>query len=151
MPVVNPRNVLGADLAALLAHEGMPGHHLEGGIKVENNVPEFRRSMWVNAFGEGWALYAESLGFELGLYDEPLELIGRTSCQGLPPGGRHRPPPQRLGPRAASDTSLRMRSNRDFATNEVLRYGLAGRALGYKLGGTILELRAKAAKRLGPR
>ena len=157
MPVVNPRNVLSADLAALLAHEGMPGHHLEGGIKVENDTPEFRRSMWVNAFGEGWALYAESLGFELGLYDEPLELIGRYSYELL------------RACRLVVDTGLHLKDwaraqairylveecdqTEDFAANEVLRYmALPGQALGYKLGElTILELRAKAAMRLGAR
>ena len=157
MPVVNPRNILSADLAALLAHEGMPGHHLEGGIKVENDTPEFRRSMWVNAFGEGWALYAESLGFELGLYDEPLELIGRYSYELL------------RACRLVVDTGLHLKDwaraqairylveecdqTEDFAANEVLRYmALPGQALGYKLGElTILELRAKAAMRLGAR
>ena len=81
MPVTDARQVSSFGLAALLAHEGMPGHHLETGIKLENKVPEFRRRMWFNAFGEGWALYAESLGHELGLYDEPLELMGRYSFE----------------------------------------------------------------------
>ena len=81
MPVADPRRVSSAGLAALLAHEGMPGHHLETGIKLENKVPEFRRRLWINAFGEGWALYAESLGHELGLYDQPLDLLGRYSVE----------------------------------------------------------------------
>ena len=55
----DPRNAATFDLAALLAHEGMPGHHFDGGIRLENKVPDFRRRLWVNAFGEGWGLYAE--------------------------------------------------------------------------------------------
>src|SRR5262245_34839354 len=79
MPVTNAREVSTFGLAALLAHEGVPGHHLETGIKLENKFPEFRRRMWMVAFGEGWALYAESLGHQLGLYEQPLELMGRYS------------------------------------------------------------------------
>jgi uncharacterized protein (DUF885 family) len=157
MPVVNPRNIRSSDLPALLAHEGMPGHHLESGIKIENNMPEFRRTMWVNAFGEGWALYAESLGSELGLYDQPLALLGRYSFELL------------RACRLVADTGLHSRDwtrtqairylveecdqTESVATNEVLRYmAWPGQALGYKLGElTILELQAKAEKRLGAR
>jgi len=157
MPVTDPRQVSTFGLATLLAHEGMPGHHLETGIKLENKVPEFRRRMWLNAFGEGWALYAESLGHELGLYEEPLELLGRYSFELFRAG------------RLVVDTGLhakgwtRQQAIRYFveecgqseagATSEVLRYmAWPGQALGYKLGElTILELRAKAEKRLGAR
>ena len=157
MPVVDPRQVSSFGLAALLAHEGMPGHHLETGIKLENKVPEFRRRMWFNAFGEGWALYAESLGHELGLYEQPLELLGRYSFELLRAG------------RLVVDTGLHAKGwtraqairylveecgqTEGAATNEVLRYmAWPGQALGYKIGElTILELRAKAEKRLGAR
>jgi len=144
-------------LAALLAHEGMPGHHLETGIKLENKVPEFRRRTFFNAYGEGWGLYAESLGHELGLYGDPLELMGRYSFELF------------RACRLVIDTGLhakgwtREQSIRYFveecgqseggATNEVLRYMVwPGQALGYKIGElTILDLRAKAEKRLGKR
>jgi uncharacterized protein (DUF885 family) len=157
MPVVDPQQVASADLAALLAHEGMPGHHLETGIKLENKVPEFRRRMWFNVFGEGWGLYAESLGHELGLYEQPLELLGRYSFELLRAG------------RLVVDTGLHSKGwtraqaiqylieecgqPEGFATNEVLRYmAWPAQALGYKIGElTILELRAKAEKRLGAR
>jgi uncharacterized protein (DUF885 family) len=157
MPVVNPREVSTFGLAALLAHEGVPGHHLETGIKLENKVPEFRRRMWMNAFGEGWALYAESLGHELGLYEQPLELMGRYSYELFRAG------------RLVVDTGLHAKGwtrqqairyfvdecglSEDAATGEVLRYmAWPGQALGYKIGElTILDLRAKAEKRLGQR
>jgi uncharacterized protein (DUF885 family) len=157
MPVVDPRKVSIVGLAALLAHEGMPGHHLETGIKLENKVPEFRRRMWFNAFGEGWALYAESLGHELGLYEQPLDLLGRYSFELFRAG------------RLVVDTGLHAKGwtraqaiqflvkecdqTEDDATREVLRYmAWPGQALGYKIGElTILDLRAKAEKRLGAR
>jgi uncharacterized protein (DUF885 family) len=157
MPVVDPRQVESAGLAAMLAHEGMPGHHIETGIKRDSTLPQFRRLMWFNAFGEGWALYAESLGHELGLYDEPLDLLGRYAFELLRAG------------RLVVDTGLHAKGwtraqairflveecgqAEDNATIEVLRYMVwPGQALGYKIGElTILELRAEAEKRLGAR
>jgi len=157
MPVTNPRQVSTFGLAALLAHEGMPGHHFDTGIKLENKVPEFRRRLWFVAFGEGWALYAESLGHELGLYDEPFALMGRYSYELFRAG------------RLVVDTGLHAKgwsrerairylveecgSSEAGATGEVLRYMVwPGQALGYKIGElTILELRAQAEKRLGKR
>jgi uncharacterized protein (DUF885 family) len=113
--------------------------------------------MWFNAFGEGWALYAETLVHELGLYDEPLDLLGRYSWELLRAG------------RLVVDTGLHARGwtraqairflveecgqTERFATSEVLRYmAWPGQALGYKIGElTILALRAEAEKRLGAR
>ena len=157
MPVTNARQVSTFGLAALLAHEGMPGHHFEIGIKLENMVPEFRRRSFIAAFGEGWALYAEGLGHELGLYDDPLELMGRYSFELFRAG------------RLVVDTGLhakgwtRQQAIRYFveecamtpggAAAEVMRYmAWPAQALSYKIGElTILELRAKAEKRLGAR
>jgi uncharacterized protein (DUF885 family) len=156
MPVVNPRRVSTFALAALLAHEGMPGHHMES-LKFELKAPEFRRRLSLIVFSEGWALYAESLGHELGLYDEPLALAGRYSMELFRAG------------RLVVDTGLHAKgwtreqairylvdecaSTEINATGEVLRYMVwPGQALGYKIGElTILELRAKAEKRLGAR
>jgi uncharacterized protein (DUF885 family) len=157
MPVVNPRQISSFDLAALLAHEGVPGHHLETGIKLENNVPEFRRRLWFIAFGEGWALYAESLGHELGLYEQPLELLGRYSfellraCRLVADTGLHAGDWTRA--QAIRFLVEECDQPEGAATNEVLRYmAWPGQALGYKVGElTILELRAKAEKRLGVR
>lgn len=157
MPVPNPRRVSTVALAALLAHEGMPGHHFEIGIKLENKAPEFRRRLGVNAYGEGWALYAESLGHELGLYDNPVDLLGRYSMELFRAG------------RLVVDTGLHAKgwprekairylvdecgSTEGGATVEVLRYMVwPGQALSYKVGElTILDLRAKAQERLGAR
>jgi uncharacterized protein (DUF885 family) len=157
MPVVDPRYVSSFDLPALLAHEGMPGHHLESGIKAENKVPEFRRRMWVNAFGEGWGLYAESLGHELGLYEQPLELLGRYSfelfraCRLVIDTGLHAKGWTRA--QAIRFFIEECGQSEGGSTSEVLRYmAWPGQALSYKIGElAILELRAKAAKRLGGR
>jgi uncharacterized protein (DUF885 family) len=157
MPIVDPRRVSVFGLAALLAHEGMPGHHLETGIKLENKVPEFRRRARHNAFGEGWALYAEALGEELGLYAAPIDLMGRYSyelfraCRLVVDTGLHAKGWRRQ--RAIAYLVEECGSSRGGATNEVLRYmAWPGQALGYKIGElTILELRREAEKRLGAR
>jgi uncharacterized protein (DUF885 family) len=157
MPVTDARRITTFGLAALLAHEGMPGHHLEIGFRLENPVPEFRRRQSFTAFSEGWALYAESLGHRLGLYDEPLELMGRYSYELFRAG------------RLVVDTGLHAKgwtreqavrylvdecgANEAGATSEVMRYMvLPAQALAYKTGElAILELREKAEKRQGPR
>jgi uncharacterized protein (DUF885 family) len=157
MPVTDPRLVSSVGLAALLAHEGMPGHHFDMSIRLEMKAPEYRRRMWFNAFSEGWALYAESLGHELGLYQEPLELLGRYSFElfragrlvvdtGLHAKGWTRAQAIRFMVEECAQTE-------SGATSEVLRYmAWPGQALAYKIGElTLLELRAKAEKRLGAR
>jgi uncharacterized protein (DUF885 family) len=157
MPVVNARTRSTFGLAALLAHEGMPGHHFDGGIKLENKVPDFRRRMWVNAFGEGWALYAESLGHELGLYDEPLAIMGRYSfelfraCRLVVDTGLHAKGWSRE--QAIRYLMDECGTARGGATAEVLRYmAWPGQALGYKIGElTILDIRREAEQRLGAR
>jgi uncharacterized protein (DUF885 family) len=157
MPVVNPRNVSIIGLEALLAHEGMPGHHFDGGIKLESDIPDFRRRSFVTAFGEGWGLYAESLGHELGLYDEPLALMGRYSyelfraCRLVVDTGLHAKDwPRERAIRYLVDECGSSPGN---ATSEVLRYmAWPGQALGYKIGElTIRDIRAQAEQRLGAR
>jgi prolyl oligopeptidase len=67
---------------ALILHEGIPGHHLQQGLAVEmENVPEFRKYFFSTAFVEGWGLYAESLGAELGVYRDPYTRFGRLSSE----------------------------------------------------------------------
>jgi uncharacterized protein (DUF885 family) len=157
IPVVDPRTRSTFGLASLLAHEGMPGHHLEGGIRLENGFPAFRRRLWVAAFGEGWALYAEHLGHELGLYDEPLTLMGRYGSELL------------RACRLVADTGLHARgwsrervvrylidecgASETRAANEALRYmAWPAQALSYKIGElTIRDIRANAERRLGSR
>ena len=69
-------------LEALTLHEAVPGHHLQTSLTQElNNLPEFRRNMYINAFGEGWGLYSEFLGHEMGFYKDPYSLFGRLTYE----------------------------------------------------------------------
>ena len=66
------------ELPALSVHEAVPGHHLQLAFQAENeSLPDWRRSYYFQAFGEGWGLYTEFLGEEMGMYETPYELFGR--------------------------------------------------------------------------
>jgi uncharacterized protein (DUF885 family) len=65
-------------LPTLTFHEGIPGHHLQGSIANHASLPLIRKTIWFSGYGEGWALYAEQLAFEMGMYDDdPLGHVGQ--------------------------------------------------------------------------
>jgi uncharacterized protein (DUF885 family) len=143
------------DLPAWVFHEGAPGHHTQIALAEELALPDYRRNDDITAFVEGWALYAERLGEEMGLYRDAYERFGRLSmemwraCRLVIDTGLHW-----LGwTREAAVACLRDNSALAPATieAEVDRYiGWPGQALAYKIGEMeIRALREEAAARLG--
>ncbi|TDP58699.1 DUF885 domain-containing protein [Flavobacterium dankookense] len=135
----------------LFLHEAIPGHHFQISLQQENpDLPDFRKFNWFGAYGEGWALYTESLGKELGLYNDPYQYFGMLGSE------MHR------AIRLVVDTGLH---NKGWTREQAIKYSLEneaeseasiiaeierymaipGQALSYKIGQLkIIELRKKA-------
>jgi uncharacterized protein (DUF885 family) len=156
VPIVDPKLVRSADMEDLFLHEAIPGHHFQMSLALEkSDLPNFRRFGWNSAYGEGWALYAESLGTQLGLYTDPIQYAGMLL------GEMHR------AVRLVVDTGMHAEGwSRELAMEysaqqeggepetyaaAIERYmGAPAQALSYKLGQLkILELRHRAEKQLG--
>jgi len=145
-------------MEALSLHEANPGHHFQISIQREQkDLPRFRRFGGYTAFSEGWGLYAESLGPELGMYTDPYQYFGRLEAElfrairlvvdtGLHSQGWTRE--QALDYIVANSATSEARR-----VAETERYiAIPGQALAYKIGQLkISELRARATKELGPR
>ena len=144
------------EMISLACHEAVPGHHQQIAIAQElEDVPEFRKNMWITSYGEGWALYAERLGIEMELYDDPYDDFGRLlfemwrACRLVVDPGMHA-----LGwsRQQAIDYMLENTALTELnIRNEIDRYiGWPGQACGYKLGELkIRELRKRAEETLG--
>ncbi|QYK02655.1 DUF885 domain-containing protein [Shewanella psychrotolerans] len=143
-------------MTTLSLHEAAPGHHFQIAIKQElTGVPEFQRFGGYTAFEEGWALYAEYLGIEMGLFEDPYQYFGKLSDEML------------RAMRLVVDTGLHakgwsreqaiqyMKDNSPMAESDIIaeveRYmAIPGQALSYKVGQLkILALRAEAEEALG--
>jgi uncharacterized protein (DUF885 family) len=157
VPILDPTTFnITSGMESLFLHEAIPGHHYQGSIQMEDTtLPEFRRFKWYGAYGEGWALYCESLGKELGLYTNPYQRMGALGDE------MHR------AIRLVVDVAIHSKGmtreqaiaymmeneaiSEQGATAEIERYmALPGQALSYKIGALkIKELRDKYQKQLG--
>jgi uncharacterized protein (DUF885 family) len=139
----------------LFLHEAIPGHHFQISLQQENKeLPDFRKFNWFGAYGEGWALYTESLGKELGCYKDPYQYFGMLGAE------MHR------AVRLVVDTGIHTKGwtreqaikysleneaeSEEGITTEIERYmAIPGQALSYKTGQMkILELRKKAQDKM---
>jgi uncharacterized protein (DUF885 family) len=150
-----PEKQVKYDKESLVLHEAVPGHIFQNSLaRSQKGIPDFRKFYWNSAYGEGWALYAESLGSQLGVYRDPYNRFGQLASE------RFR------ATRLVVDTGMHaMGWSRDQAVEyfrahaptqaveEVDRYiSWPGQALAYKMGQIeIMELRRQAEKELGPK
>lgn len=153
--ILDPKKYNYFSMEDLFIHEAIPGHHYQVAIQQEANIPEFRKSYFNSAFGEGWALYAESLGTELGMYKDPYQYLGRLNGE------------IERAVRMVVDAGIHFKGwSREKAIAYVLenqpvsaveaeqrieRYMVTpGQAVSYKVGELkMIELREKAKKKLG--
>ncbi|AEW01418.1 hypothetical protein A4D02_05355 [Niastella koreensis] len=143
-------------MESLFLHEAIPGHHYQVSLTLENTaLPTFRRYLWYGAYGEGWALYCESLGKELGLYTDPYQYAGALGDE------MHR------AIRLVVDVAMHAKNttreeaiaymmeneaiSEEGATAEIERYmAIPAQALSYKIGALkIRELRNKYSHEQG--
>lgn len=140
----------------LFLHEAIPGHHFQISLQQESTtLPDFRKFNWFGAYGEGWALYTESLGKELGMYQDPYQYFGMLGSE------MHR------AIRLVVDTGIH---SKNWTREQAIQYSLdneatskasiiseierymarPGQALSYKIGQLkIMELRKKAEAKMG--
>lgn len=143
-------------MESLFLHEAIPGHHYQMSLQMENKkLPDFRRFIWYGAYGEGYALYCESLGKELGLYTDPYQYMGAMGDEILRAirlvvdAGIHT---KNMTREQAIQYMLDNESmTEEYATSEIERYmAIPGQALSYKIGALkIRELRNKYQQELG--
>lgn len=155
-PIIDAKTFFYPGMESLFLHEAIPGHHYQSSLQMENNeLPDFRKYYWNGAYGEGWALYCESLGQELGIYKDPYMYFGALGDE------MHR------AIRLVVDTGIHAKgwsrekaiqysldnepTSLQAAEAEIERYmAIPGQALSYKVGQLkIRELRTKYEKQLG--
>ena len=144
-------------LPSLTVHEAVPGHHLQGSLNNElgDSIPQFRRNLYLSAYGEGWGLYSEFLADEMGMYTTSYEQFGKftyemwRACRLVVDTGIHAKnwTRQQVVDYMSENTALSLHE----INTETDRYiSWPGQALSYKIGELkIRELRKKAEKQLG--
>lgn len=155
--IQDPADYNTTGMTALFLHEGQPGHHFHMALQQQMTLPAFRKRFWINAYGEGWALYAETLGIEMGLYEDPAAWVGELKAEIA------------RAARLVVDTGLHAKG---WTREQALRYwrdtvgadaqqagaqidrymAWPAQALGYKLGALKIQaLRERARTALGER
>ncbi|MEO9077357.1 MAG: DUF885 domain-containing protein [Gelidibacter sp.] len=146
-------------LPALTVHEAVPGHHLQTSLNNElgGSIPQFRKNLYLSAYGEGWGLYCEFLADEMGMYTTPYEQFGKLTyemwraCRLVVDTGIHAKgwTREQVVEYMSTNTALSLHE----VNTETDRYiSWPGQALSYKMGELkIRELRQKAEKELGPK
>ena len=144
-------------IPALTVHEAVPGHHLQNALNNElgDSIPQFRRNLYLSAYGEGWGLYTEFLADEMGIYTTPYEKFGKftyemwRACRLVVDTGIHAKgwSREQAVNYMSSNTALSLHE----VNTEIDRYiSWPGQALSYKIGELkIRELRSKAEDKLG--
>ncbi|WP_109098037.1 DUF885 family protein [Aquimarina sp. AU58] len=144
-------------LPSLTVHEAVPGHHLQGSLNNElgDSIPQFRKDLYLSAYGEGWGLYAEFLAEEMGMYTTPYEQFGKLTyemwraCRLVVDTGIHAKgwTREQVIDFMSSNTAL---SLHEIHTETDRYISWPGQALSYKIGELkIRELRKKAETALG--
>lgn len=153
--IMDPTKYSTVGMTTLYLHEGQPGHHYHIALQQELTLPKFRQHGWFTAYGEGWALYAETLGHEMGLFteqhaylghlnDELLRAVRLVTDTGLHTKGwtREQTIKYMMDTQGYSEAESRRATERYMAW--------PGQALAYKIGSLkIQELRARAKSKLG--
>ncbi|WP_207533555.1 DUF885 domain-containing protein [Desertivirga arenae] len=159
IPIIDAKKFnITSGMESLFLHEAIPGHHYQISLQQENkDLPKFRRFAWYGAYGEGWALYCESLGKELGVYQDPYQYMGALGDE------MHR------AVRLVVDVGIHAKGmtreqavkfmmeneaiSEEGAVAEVERYmAVPGQALSYKIGALkIRELRNRYSEKVGKR
>jgi uncharacterized protein (DUF885 family) len=157
VPIIDPTKFnITSGMESTFLHEAVPGHHYQSSLQLEDtSLPYFRRTKWYGAYGEGWALYGESLGKELGVYTNPYQYMGALGDE------IHR------AIRLVVDVAIHSKGmtreqaitymmeneaiDERSATAEIERYmAYPGQALSYKIGALkIRALRDKYSKQMG--
>jgi len=154
--IMDPKEYSTTGMVTLYFHEGAPGHHFHIALQQELPLPKYRKYDWITAYGEGWALYAETLGHEMGFYkDDPNSYLGHLSDELL------------RAVRLVTDTGLHAKN---WTREQTIQYMMdtqgyselesrraterymawPGQALAYKIGALkIRELRDRAQAKLG--
>ncbi len=155
-PILNPREFNAVGMETLFLHEAIPGHHYQISLQQENTgLPKFRKFLGYSAYAEGWALYTETLGKQLGLYGNPYQYLGHLSdamhraIRLVVDAGMHAR--QMSREEAIAYMLAHERTTEAEATAEIERYmAIPGQALSYKIGQiTISRIKATCQQKLG--